>query len=687
MVASLAGQGSQARFLHTTSESVPSGWPTRRPMGATVGGIVVMFLLKAQMELLGLKAPAFSWMVALGLILLTIVIVLRYQRMCWTRRVAFNTALERLNQLRTGEQTTSGAMSVRLYDALDRIFSSSPVLSSGWQDISSYTVKKTDKNGDEVVWTTRPVNEILAYDTVINTHSYRTAPTIISGIGLLATFLAILVALMDVRFMDNRIQGLDLLVQGLSGKFLSSVVALSCATFLLATESILFSPLRRSFNNLAAAITLALPQLTQAQILSDLQDDMRQRSDRFETFFTRLPQQIVAGLSAATDPLFDRMTVVVENLSSILKTEQERSRESTNEQLKALLLNFDGSLRASLEGLALRFNDTLTNSTKGQFDEVAASLSGSGLLLEQMNTQFLQNQNVLRDLIDLARNTTTEQMAIGHSQVEQLTAVLAGLMVKLEEKTGESIGSMEQTMSAVTANISDKVGDLTAHMAAKVQESTESSTRGAKLLLEEAGALNARTALQLAQLLEKHSTELTKVDELKCLLESTLREFTGSLSSYSQVTQGLQKLAVEVNGTMASLHEIAKLVTESQETAARVSLSASDNLESARLFSLTQREVWSGIQESMVHYESLFQRVEGHAKELLTQIGLHLGNYSDSTQKHFTQLTSAANNFIAEATGRLAGSVDELGEQLDELQTSVAGIVQISKTMVRHAAA
>jgi hypothetical protein len=43
---------------------------------------------------------------------------------------------------------------------------------------------------------------------------------------------------------NNRIQGLDLLIQGLSGKFLSSVVAVACATTLVFFEKSLFLPRR-----------------------------------------------------------------------------------------------------------------------------------------------------------------------------------------------------------------------------------------------------------------------------------------------------------------------------------------------------------------------------------------------------------------------------------------------------------
>jgi hypothetical protein len=68
---------------------------------------------------------------------------------------------------------------------------------------------------------------------------------IVTWTGLLFTFLAILVALLDVRLAGNRVQGLELLIQGLSGKFVSSISALLAATvYLLAEKPLGLSPPR-----------------------------------------------------------------------------------------------------------------------------------------------------------------------------------------------------------------------------------------------------------------------------------------------------------------------------------------------------------------------------------------------------------------------------------------------------------
>ena len=81
----------------------------------------------------------------------------------------------------------------------------------------------------------------------------------------------------------------------------------------------------------------------------------------------------------------------------------------------------------------------------------------------------------------------------------------------------------------------------------------------------------------------------------------------------------------------------------------------------------------------MTGYETMFQTVEGHSRELLAQIARHLGGYSSVTEKHFSLLTTTADNFISQATGRLSGSIDELGEQLDELHNAMNKMARASQ--------
>jgi hypothetical protein len=136
-----------------------------------------------------------------------------------------------------------------------------------------------------------------------------------------------------------------------------------------------------------------------------------------------------------------------------------------------------------------------------------------------------------------------------------------------------------------------------------------------------------------------------------------------------------------MNAGIAALSQTAKSIRLSQEEASRVSASLSEQLGHMRDFSRSQREVWAGIQSSMVEYEKVFGAVEGHAAEMLSQIAHHLQGYSEATERHFSNLALAADNLVSQAAGRLSGSIDELSVQLDDLHIALGSMARASGAM------
>jgi hypothetical protein len=641
-----------------------------------------VFILKAQWELLGLKAPVFSWVVSAGLLAYCIRVYLKHRREFGQRARFIYGAEKKLKSLRGKDITSAGnGISRQFYDAIAEIFKGLPLLRAQWQGVSSSIIRRPGKNGEDRFWISEEIGNFFNETSMLDNHAYKTAPTIITGVGLLATFLAILVALLDVKLSNNRVQGLDLLVQGLSGKFLSSVVALACATLLVYLEKGVMHPARAAITSLTLTLGDLLPRLVPAQVLSDLHREITSQSGAFKTFNADLTFKLKQSFSESLGPTLQRMVTAVDDLNRFMRNVEAQKNEQINRQPVLSPRAIEQSMEFSLEKAGDRFINSFTASAQGQLNQVMDLLANTATLLEQMNSQFVLNQNVFNDLINVAKNVTTDQITAREAQVEQLTGVLSELMHRLQEKTGESMGSMQRSLAAITGDISNKVMDLSAQMAATVEEASERSTKRAKEVLDEAGSLSSRSAQHLARLLEMHSIELNKVEDLRTLLDGTLKELTASINRHGTATESLQNLTSEVNIGVASLSQIAKSIRETQEVAVRISSSASGQIGSLKSFTEGQQAVWGKVQTSMLQYEQVFEKVEGHAKDLLTQIAQYLGGYSDITQKHFIHLTSAADNFISQATGRLAGSIDELGEQLDDLNSAVANIVRASQTV------
>jgi len=598
----------------------------------------VFSLLKAQWELLGLNAPAFSWLASAGIIIYFSWVYLRQRQESKNRQQAYLGVDKSLKSFLAGRTIGNGnGITKRTYSEIDKIFTETPILHAPWQAISALIVNRNHANGEERYWVSEDAGTVFNENIFVENQNYRNAPAIITGIGLLATFLAILVALLDMRIVNNRIQGLDLLIHGLSGKFLSSVVAVACATLLTSAEKGLFQPVKRCAASLSMTLRKLLPRLTSTQILLDLHADIVEESKILRKLSSELSVNLSRDLTEAVGPAMERM--------------------------------------------AVRFNESLTDATRGQFGQISESLGSTALLLQGMNSQFNTTGTVLNELMSLAKRTVTDEVIHHESHIEQMTTVVGDIVGKLQNHAEESVESMEKAMAAITCDMSRRMTELSTQMASVVEKISELSAGSTRQILDHAGTLTARSAEQLTQLLESHSAEMAKVDDLKTALDGTLRQFAGSIGRYGEMTDNLERLTSEVNATISSLAGITQSVAESQEVATRLLSSSSEQMEFLKSFSREQQEVWDHAVSSITQYETVFRTVEGHAKELLSQIARHLGGYTAVTEKHFNLLTTTADNFIAQASGRLSGSIDELGEQLDELHSAVTKMTFTSRNM------
>jgi hypothetical protein len=134
--------------------------------------------------------------------------------------------------------------------------------------------------GDAGWFVTRPISESLPEEDVVdsfyNSAFHQSVPGILTALGLLATFVAILMALAGVTYNANDplrpVSGIDQLINGLSGKFLSSIIALILSVvFTLVEKKICERQLRNGYDALVRRCQDIFPFLTQSRILLDIQ--------------------------------------------------------------------------------------------------------------------------------------------------------------------------------------------------------------------------------------------------------------------------------------------------------------------------------------------------------------------------------------------------------------------------------
>jgi len=191
-----------------------------------------MQLLKAEWNFLSLEAPIFSWIAAVFLLVLPFYSLVRLYIRSRAEISGFSSVTSGVEDLQKNNTIRPGrGLSGAAYDTFSQVFTL-PALQSAWNNFKSRIIRRTNPDGDDEFWSSENSDTSFDENTLIdlrfNKQMHASVPGIVTGVGLFFTFLAILVALMDVHInaQTKRFEGMEMLLQGLSGKFISSVAAL-----------------------------------------------------------------------------------------------------------------------------------------------------------------------------------------------------------------------------------------------------------------------------------------------------------------------------------------------------------------------------------------------------------------------------------------------------------------------------
>ena len=255
--------------------------------------MTLLDLLRAHWNIWGLDAPKFAWLAAVGLLTVPLGMLLYLFREVRRQSTILCDAANRIDRLRSrtsaNSKTSAGnsprnglknGLTASAYAALADILGSSPTLSYAWSGYAATIVVRPNAAGEEQFWGSESAGTAFTDPAVwegrVNRAFYNSLPGVVTSTGLLFTFLAILVALVDVRIdtQTNQIKGLPLLIEGLSGKFVSSIAALLAATIFLLVEKPLLHRLSNGRMRLVSSIDALVPRLSSTRVLAEMQRDM-----------------------------------------------------------------------------------------------------------------------------------------------------------------------------------------------------------------------------------------------------------------------------------------------------------------------------------------------------------------------------------------------------------------------------
>jgi len=639
------------------------------------------------------------------LVSVTLVLWFELLRSSFTLKRHFRTLTSTLTE--AGEDTSTerrnGLSLSRLDDIRARCRDLVGPSKKWWSRIDEKIELYTSPEEVEGWFLTEPSRSVLPYDLVVgrnfNGALFGSYPSILTGFGLMLTFIAILLALLGVHYDKSNaiepISGIDVLINGLSGKFLSSICALLLSILFTLAERGVVRGLKRAYEDMLATVSGAIPFLHSSRILLDIHRFSAKQTvsvsnissevvDRLTNAFNeKVVPELATGMSSGVAdklqtefrPTMERMASTLDGLQNTIAGLERNKQESVTVEFEKMAHALEQSITNALTAMATQFHDALSGSAKKEFGNVQGTLEATRQMLSAMNEQFGNMQAAFTQIISKAESATSDQLNSGRQQAEALTSLMYGLMNKLQETADHNISNMQSQLTRVVGDLSEKVTQLSIDMMSAAKEVAGQSQQSAQSVIERTDAWTDATAKRLESLLmniEARSRDFKEASDAllnaKSYLSSLLSQNANALAQMAEASRTVQSYSSGLAGHSDALKALGSHYSGISAQLRDVSGNLATALE-------TNRSVLEDYKRTIAEYRSVFDSLDANLSRIMQATNKGLGDYNQSVERNFTKICDIANEMVPKAANLLNTQIADLGEQLDELGNVISKAV------------
>lgn len=569
-----------------------------------------------------------------------------------------------------------------------------------WKLIDSHAEQYTSPEEVEGWLLTEQPRRILSYDVVVgrrfNSTLFSAVPGLLTGAGLTLTFVAILLALYGVHYDKantvDPISGIDTLINGLSGKFLSSIVALLLSIVFTLVERKVARRLRGQYEQLITDIGETVPYLSSSRILLDIQRFAAKQTvsvshissevvDRLiGAFNTDVVPALADGMSSGVAqkmqsefrPTMQHMNETLDELKSAIVRLESQKQESVTGELRGFLSSLETSMVNSLSKMGQDFHEALTGAANQEFGNVQGTLEATRTMLSDMNVQFGAMQAAFGLIIEKAERSTSDQMNAGREQTEALTALMNGLMIRMQESADQNLTSVRTQLTLVVGDLADKVGSLSKDMMFAAENVAKQSQATADHVLEQTGNWSEATAKRLESLLaniETRSGEFRDAGQAlmkaRDFLAEIITQNASALERMADASRQVQAYSTGLAGQSDALKTLSQMHGQ-------ISTQLKETSMSLRAATEQSEKSLAEYRRNIEDYRRVIDELDQNLGKILGAIHSGLRDYNQSIENNFREIVKISNPMISEASSFLQTQIEELSGQLEELGSVIS---------------
>jgi hypothetical protein len=678
-------------------------------------------ILRDNSTIIHITAPNFIWG---GACMLLVIFIGSLQKLLRaTKKVTVE--LARCEQVIMKSIDRSPDLTGEVLEDLHSELEQSKLLRHVWAEFRE-TLLSEELDGRKLIFNTRAANEFFSREEIIESNLklawYHAVPGVLTGIGLLFTFLAILFGLNGiVQPETNEIDpdGMIKLVESLSGKFLTSVCALFLATMFVGIEKRRTHKVDQAHKRFARAVDQRFPRRSSEYLLEKIVSATAEQATQLRHFGADLSGRLKEGMTESFQPILERLALAIDKL------EKEKSE----------------TLQGSMTGMLDQFKNLISNSAQGEINKLAEVLSGTSAVLQSSNEQTMvshQKMSVMMDSVGYSMRQQAEangqllsrltesvedmSLRLGKASEESSAKVaekIQGVLTSLEEssfrtleeskKHTQSLSQIVDTMSqrvegalnGVSGIMAEKISGLLTNLesashtaAAEAKRQADTMSQLVQTMSErvEAALANASGAMsQTVGGLVSQTSQLSEATAGK--LEQMLNKQAEGAMLLKQAGQTVEESINRFQSLLASSNETQELYAQSVKNLRELSSTVLEDLKLTRsvqadfgTVSAALREAGTGLKlmqnehkKMLEEYTRVFQTIDSEVGALIDRLHGNTQIYNERVKEDLVEKLGVFDTQLASAANVLGGTVGELEETVGELNETLD---QIRKTTV-----
>ena len=580
----------------------------------------------------------------------------------------------------SSEERADGLRLERVEAIRGKVRQADAAVKEWWLTVEGNLQRYFRSDGKERWYATNVAREVFPYEEMFAAYdeaSHQAVPGLLTALGLLGTFVALLIGLAHLEYTDKAVTGLKELINALSGKFLTSVLALAASVlFVIVERFICEASLEKLYTQICRHFDHVFPRIRPERILADIQLSSSQQaaslanisSDLVGQFTGAFRTQIVPSLAdGLAQQLTAQLLPAVQKMEGALERLESQKQDSVVGEIRNLVTTLETSITRALTDMGRQFHEQLSGSANSEFAAAQSSLANTSQMLGQMNSQFELTRSALSELVQAANVSSGNQARASQEQAVALQELMRGLIDELGRNASSNLQNIAGALTSVVADLTRKVEDVSESMVRSVGNAAAQSQEAAHSLVSKTGEWTEATTQRLQSLLdsvqvrsEEFSAAAKALLDSKVVLSEVLVKNTDALRSLESAAKHVEGYTTALTVVGRNADDILKRQVEAIAQSRRV-------FEDFKETGTQNQQILEQYRRVVEQAKSVFDGLDREIEKVLSAVNNGMKEYVQTAENNFGVIVKHSNDYFPEISRTLKTQTEQLERQLEEL--------------------